>query len=85
MGILVVLFLNATWSPKFFGLLSDDPQYGSWSFNRLDDRMLFTHFWFYKKWLEEHPLAKLELEQQLLHELVTRFPEEPLDMLQFAK
>ena len=38
-----------------------------------------------KKWLEEHPLAKLELEQQLLHELVTRFPEEPLDMLQFAK
>lgn len=78
-------FLNATWSPKFFRFVSDDPQYGSWSFNRLDDRMLFTHFWFYKKWLEEHPLAKFELEQQLLHELVTRFPEEPLDMLQFSK
>ena len=44
-------FLNATWSPKFFRFVSDDPQYGSWSFNRLDDRMLFTHFWFYKKWL----------------------------------
>ncbi|WP_303011270.1 DUF6734 family protein [uncultured Bacteroides sp.] len=68
-------FLDAVWSPKSFKFISDDPQYGSWAFNRLDDRMPFTHFWFYKKWAEEHLWAKFELERQLLHELTVRFPE----------
>lgn len=68
--------LDAVWSPQLFKFITDDGKYGAWRFNQLNDKSPFTHLWFYKKYVEENPLAKFKLEQDLYKELENRFPEE---------
>jgi hypothetical protein len=67
-------FLDATWSARRSYFTKHDERHGEWLFFSIREQPLFTHVWFYKRYIEGNESVRQEYCRELVRAILDEFP-----------
>lgn len=67
-------FLDAVWSSGRSYFTKHDESHGEWLFFSLREQPLFTHLWFYKRYMEGNESVRREYCRELARTILAEFP-----------
>lgn len=75
-GYKIQPLMDCVWSPKQFRFIKDDPKYGGWIFNSLEQNSPCMHLWFHKNYIEKNKEAREEYLSQIFEFMKYNYPVE---------